>query len=115
MRKFIMRLIVSGLSIYIIAYLMDGINVDGIEATLIAAVVLGLVNTFVKPILLFLTLPINLLTLGLFTFIINGGFLYMTANLVNGFTVRSFLDAIIGAILLSIGNMVLGTLTGVKK
>ncbi|KAB3531484.1 phage holin family protein [Alkaliphilus serpentinus] len=115
MRKLILRLAVSALSIYIIAYLMEGIHVNSIEATIIAAVVLGIANTLVKPILIILTLPINIMTLGLFTFIINGGFLKMTASIVEGFTVEGYFDAIIGAILLSIANMVLGSLTGVKK
>ncbi len=113
--KFIARWFVSALSIYIIAYLMVGVNVSSFEATLLAAAILGIVNTFIKPLLIVLTLPISVITLGLFTFIINGIVLKLTAGLVSGFEVRGLLDAIIGSILISAVNMILGGLLGVKK
>lgn len=113
--KFLARWLVSAVSIYIIAYLMVGIEVSGFEATLIAAAILGIVNTIVKPLLLFFTLPINIMTLGLFTFVINGVVLWATASFVNGFEVRGLFDAIVGSILISITNMLIGGLLGVKK
>ncbi|SCY92357.1 phage holin family protein [Alkaliphilus peptidifermentans] len=113
--KFLARLLVSAVSIYIIAYLMAGITVTTVEATLMAAVILGLVNTFIKPLIIFLTLPINIMTLGLFTFLLNGIVLYGTASIVNGFYVVGLVDAIIGSILISIVNMLLSGVLGVKK
>lgn len=114
-KNLIIRWFVSALSIYIIAYLLEGIYVTDFTATLIAAAILGIVNAIIKPLLIILTLPINILTLGLFTFIINGIVLKLTASLVNGFMVRGLFAAVIGSILISIVNMILTNLIGVKK
>lgn len=113
--NFIARWLVSAASIYISAYLMEGIHVTGFKATLIAAAVLGIVNTLVKPILLFFTLPLNIATLGLFTFVVNGIAFYLAASLTSGIEIRGMLDAIVGAILISIVNMILSGILGVKK
>ncbi|KAB3532784.1 phage holin family protein [Alkaliphilus pronyensis] len=113
--KFIARLLVSAASIYIISYFMGGIMVTTIEATLMAAFILGLVNTFVKPLIVFFTLPLNIMTLGLFTFFINGIVLYATAAVVDGFYVSTLWDAVIGSILISITNMILSGMIGIKK
>ncbi|MCC5910125.1 MAG: phage holin family protein [Clostridiaceae bacterium] len=115
MKRFILSWIISGVSIYVIANILSGVDVSGFEATLIAAAILGAVNIFIRPILVILTLPINLLTLGLFTFVINGFVLKMTAALVTGFYVRSLFDAIIASLLISIVNMFLSNLIGIKK
>ncbi|ABR48367.1 membrane protein of unknown function [Alkaliphilus metalliredigens QYMF] len=115
MTKFLVRWFSSAAAVYIIASIYDGISVTGFQATLITAAILGIVNMFIKPILLILTLPITLLTLGLFTFVINGIILFITANLVAGFQVKSLFAAIIGSLLISVVNMVINNVLGVKK
>lgn len=106
-----MRLIVSGLAVFITCYLLPGADVDGFVTALIVAVVLGLVNIFIKPILLVLTLPITLVTLGLFTLVINALMVLLVDYLVPGFNVTSFWWALAFAFVLSIINWFLNTLT----
>ena len=93
-----------------IPYLVSGFQVAGIGTALVAAAVLGFVNLFFKPILIFLTLPINILTLGLFTFIINALMLKMAAGLVSGFEIKGLWPAIFGGLILSLVNMLLSGL-----
>lgn len=107
MRKLLISWLISGLALYIAGNIIPGIYISTLEATLIAAIILGVINAFIKPIILIFTLPINLLTLGLFTFVINGFVLMITASLVSGFEVRSLLDAIIGAVIISFANMIM--------
>ncbi|TAK08144.1 MAG: phage holin family protein [Candidatus Manganitrophaceae bacterium] len=101
-RGILIRWLVNAGSLLLISYAIDGIAVDGVGPALIAAAVLGIINAVIRPILLILTLPINLLTLGLFTFIINGALLALTAKVVRGFSVSGFWSAVLGALLLSI-------------
>lgn len=91
----------------VLPYLVSGISVKGIGTALILALVWGLINVTIKPILLILTLPINLLTFGIFTFIINGFLLWLLGGLIQGFAVRGFLAAVLGALILS----AIGTIT----
>lgn len=84
------------------AWVVPGISFVGFTAALIAALVMGLVNIFIRPILLILTLPLNLLTLGLLTFVINALMFLLVAKLVPGFNVNSFWAALFGSIVLSI-------------
>jgi len=79
------------------------------------AAILGIVNTIIKPILVILTLPITIMTLGLFTFIINGITLMITSNIVGGFDVSNIFAAVVASVLISIVNMILTSLAGVKK
>lgn len=113
--KLITRWLVSAISIYIIAYFIQGISIDGPGAALTAAAVLGIVNTFIRPIIKFFALPITIATLGIFSLVINGAFLMLTANLVEGFSVYSFSAAFVGSILFSIVSMVIGNITGANK
>ena len=96
--------IVSALAILAAAYLLPGVHVTSFIAALVAAVVLGIINAIIKPVLLILTLPINILTLGLFTFVINALVILLAANLVPGFSVDSFWWALIFSVVLSIIN-----------
>ncbi len=107
MKKFFLRWIVSALSIFLTAKLLGSVYVSGLTASLVAAAILGIVNTIIKPIVVILTLPINFLTLGLFTFVINGFVLYLAAGLVTGFAISGLFGAIIASVVLSILNMVL--------
>jgi putative membrane protein len=89
---------------------MDSVRVDTVGAALVAALVLGLVNTLVRPVLVLLTLPVTLVTLGLFIFIINGLMFWMVANWVQGFHVAGFWSAVGGALLYSIISWALSSL-----
>ncbi len=83
-------------------YVLEGIKISDWKTAAIVAVVLGLLNTLIKPLLFILTLPISILTLGLFTFVINGFLFWVTSRLVDGFSVASFLWAMIGAVVYSL-------------
>lgn len=98
----LLRLLIITLAVLLAAYTVPGITVDGFAAALIVAVVLGLLNLTVKPILFVLTLPIQIITLGLFMIIINAGILYFVANILEGIEIVGFVPAIIGAIIISI-------------
>ncbi|PKM87535.1 MAG: hypothetical protein CVU87_09395 [Firmicutes bacterium HGW-Firmicutes-12] len=92
------------------AYIVDGIYISGFFAALIAAFVLGIVNTIIKPVFILLTLPINLLSLGLFTFVINGLMLLFAAAVVPGFAVKGILSAVLGSIIISLVSFLLASL-----
>ncbi|MDZ4231215.1 MAG: phage holin family protein [Patescibacteria group bacterium] len=99
--------LISTLVILASAYLLPGVTVDGFLAALVAALVLGLVNAILKPILVLLTLPINILTLGLFTLVINATLVMLTAYIVPGFAVAGFLWALLFGLILSVVSMIL--------
>ncbi len=99
--------LVSALAILTASYLLPGVHIAGFLTALAVAVVLGIINAILKPILVILTLPINLLTLGLFTFVINALLVMLVSTIVPGFKVDGFLWALIFSILLSIINMFL--------
>lgn len=102
--KILINWLVSSLAILVAAYILPGVRVSSFTSALVAAVVLGVINAFIKPILLLLTLPINILTLGLFTFVINALVIILTANLVPGFKVDGFWWALLFSIVLSLIN-----------
>ncbi len=94
------------------AYLIEGIRVDGVLSALVAAAVLGIVNAVIRPVVLFITLPVTVLTLGLFTFVVNALMLMLAARLVTGFEVQGFLPALVGSLLLSVISALLTTTVG---
>ncbi len=102
--------IVSGLSIFIAAYIIPGVEVADLTSALIVAVVLGIINTFLKPVLTILTLPITIITLGLFSLILNALLIMLASRLVAGFTVSGLLPAILFSIVLSIVNSILNSI-----
>ncbi|PUA18205.1 phage holin family protein [Glaciimonas sp. PCH181] len=102
--------LINALALLAVPYLLHSVSVDSFGAALIAALILGFVNTLIRPILLVLTLPATVLTLGLFIFIINGLMFWVVAQLVGGFHVASFWAAVFGAILYSIVSWALSTL-----
>ncbi len=105
---FIVRLIINMVAVLIISYLFPKmIRVDGFLAALVAAFLLGIVNSIIKPILVLLTLPITVLTLGLFLLVINGLMLWLVSALVKGFYVNGFWGAVLGSILISLVSWVL--------
>jgi putative membrane protein len=99
---FLIRLTANALAILAAAYIVPGIDVAGGLSLLAAALVLGLINAVVRPILLFLTLPFTLVTLGLFIFLLNAFCLWLTSWLVKGFDVHGFWAAVIGALIVSV-------------
>lgn len=94
--------ILNAVALLAVAYLMPSIHVASIGAALVAALVLGLVNTLVRPILVVLTLPVTLLTLGLFLLVINGLLFWAVGNFLDGFSVSGFWPGVLGAILYSL-------------
>ena len=104
---FILRLIINMVAVLIISYLFPKmIHVDGFLAALVAFL-LGIVNAIIKPILVFLTFPITILTLGLFLLVINGLMLWLVSALVKGFYVNGFWGAVFGSILISLVSWIL--------
>jgi len=103
----LIRWLILTIAILITAYLIDGIRVAGFFSALFAAAILGLLNAFFRPILLILTLPINILSLGLFTFIINAMLLMMVSGLIPGFNVYGFWSAVFGSLFISLVSWVL--------
>jgi len=105
---FLIRLFVNMIAILIISYLFPGlISVDGLLPALVAAFLLGIVNAILRPILIFFTFPLTVLTLGLFLLVINGLMLWLVSGLVRGFSVNGFLGAAIGSLLISIVSWIL--------
>jgi putative membrane protein len=102
MRGIIIRWLILTVAIMLASYLLDGIHVTGFISALLAAAILGILNAFFRPVLIILTLPINILSLGLFTFIINAVLLLMVSGVISGFTVRGFWSAVFGSLLISI-------------
>lgn len=110
-RPLLHRILINALGLFIISeYLVKGIRFADTSSLLIAAVVLGLANAVLRPILIILSLPINLLSLGLLTLVINGFMLSITATLVRGLTIDAFSTAVWGAILLSVFRYLLDRL-----
>lgn len=102
MRHFIFRWILTTISVVVTAAIVRGIRYDTAGALILASLLLGILNAFVRPILLILSAPLILLTLGIFIFVVNGLMLYWVPALVSGFHVDSFGSAFWGAILISI-------------
>jgi putative membrane protein len=102
-----LRWVLNAFALWLVSVIVPGIHADGVFATLVAALVLGILNALVRPFFLLLTLPINLLTLGLFTFVINGLMLELTGSIVRGFTVEGFGSALIGALVLGLVSFLL--------
>ena len=108
--KLLLRLLINTVSVFVAAKIVSGIELNSIETAFIVAIVLGVLNTFIKPILIILTLPINIITLGLFTFIINGFLVLLVSYFVPGFVVATLISALLFSILLSLISAFLGML-----
>ena len=108
--RFLVRVVLNAIAILIAAYLVPGIVVSGAVPALAAGLILGFVNAIVRPILLLLTLPVTLLTLGLFIFVVNALCLGLTAALVPGFGINGFSGAFIGALVVTVVSWILNGL-----
>lgn len=102
--------VINAAALLAVPYLIDSVHLGSVWSALIAALILGLVNTLIRPVLLVLTLPVTFLSLGLFIFVINGLMFWLVAQMVSGFYVESFWAAIGGALLYSIISWALSTL-----
>lgn len=105
--QLVVALVLNAVALLATAYIVPGFKVDNFTTALLAAVVLGVVNTFIKPVLSFVTAPINLITLGLFTFVINAVVLFIVSAVVPGLTIDGWVPAILGAVVLSVVATVL--------
>ncbi|RJP23887.1 MAG: phage holin family protein [Candidatus Abyssobacteria bacterium SURF_5] len=106
MLGFVGRFLINLLLLAFVAWLFPGIEIAGILALLFAGIVFGLLNSFVRPLLILITLPISIVTIGLFVFVINGFLFWLTARVVIGFSVSSIWTAIGGAFIYSISSLV---------
>ena len=112
MNGILLRWLMLTLAILVASYLLNGIQVSGFFSALFAAAVLGILNAFFRPIALLLTLPINILTLGLFTFVINAVLLMMASGVISGFNVEGFGSALLGALIISLFGFLLNVFIG---
>jgi putative membrane protein len=110
MLQFLLTWLLSAISLVITAWIVPGLAISGLTAALIAAVVLGLINAFVKPLLVLFTLPLTILTLGLFLFVVNAFALGLVGYFTPGFQVGGFFPALIGSLVLSFVSGILNQL-----
>ncbi|NKE69054.1 phage holin family protein [Ramlibacter sp. RBP-2] len=107
MIKLLAKWLLSAAALLFVAYVYDGVAVRSFGAAMIAAFVIGLLNTVVRPILLVLTLPVTVLTLGLFLFVVNALMFWAAASVLDGFQVRGFVAALVGSLLYSVLGLVI--------
>lgn len=98
----IYKILIGALGLLLADYLLEGIIIESLYIAIIAAIVLGILNLIVRPVLILLTLPITVLTLGLFTFVINALLFTFAASFIQGFSVASFWQALLGSLIVSI-------------
>ncbi|WP_395062992.1 phage holin family protein [Flavobacterium sp.] len=113
--KLLLRILITALLVMAISYLMKGIVVDQFTTALTVAIVLGLLNFFVKPVLVLLTLPVTFFTLGLFLLVINAVIIMLCDHFVDGFDVSSFWTALFFSVILSLSQSLVYQLTGESK
>jgi putative membrane protein len=107
---FLLRVVVNTLAIMLAASIVPGISVDGLVPALAGGLLLGVVNAIVRPVLIILTLPITLITLGLFLLVLNGFCFWLVASIVKGFYVAGFWSACLGALIVSIVSWIMTAL-----
>jgi len=107
MVKLLVKWLLLGTALLFVAYVYDGVQVSSFTSALLAAFVIGLLNTVVRPVLVILTLPVTVLTIGLFIFVINALMFWLASELLSGFHVQGFLAALIGSVMYSVLGMVI--------
>jgi putative membrane protein len=112
MRGLVIRWLVSAAALYLTSLIVRGIEIHGMFPLLFAAVTIGVLNAVVRPVILLLTLPLNVLTLGLFTLVVNAGMLWMASKVVVGFEVHGFWAALGGWLLMSFFTFLINLLIG---
>ena len=113
--KLLFRILITSVLVLLLSHFMTGVHVAGFTTALIVAVVLGLLNIFVKPILVILTLPITFITLGLFLLVINALIILLCDNIVGGFSVDSFFTALLFSVILSVSQSLMYSILGETK
>ncbi len=113
--KLLLRILITSILVMVISYLMKGVVVDEFSTALIVAIVLGLLNFFVKPVLVLFTLPVTVFTLGLFLLVINAIIILLCDHFVDGFDVNGFWTALFFSIILSLSQSLVYKLTESKK
>lgn len=108
--RLVLLWLINAISLLAVAYLMPSVVVSSFTTALVAALILGLVNTVIRPVLVLLTLPVTLLTLGLFIFVINGLLFWFVGSFIEGFTVQGFWAGFLGAMVYSIVSWFLSTI-----
>ena len=108
--KTIIHFLISTLAILVTAYVLPGVHVSGFVSAFVLAVILGVINTIIRPILILLTLPLTIFTLGLFALVINALLVMLASSIVPGFTIDGFLWAFVFGIVLAVVSFVLGAL-----
>lgn len=109
--KLILNLLVNGFAVFVADYFLNGVKVDSFLTAVLVSIGLGIVNTFIKPIVLLMTLPFNIVTLGLFTFVINGMMVILVSAFIPGFVVENFGWAMLFSLALWAVNFFLHSLT----
>lgn len=107
--KLLSKWLLSAMALLAVAHLYSGVEVQSFGSALIAAVVIGLFNTLLRPVLVILTLPVTLITLGLFLFVINALMFWWAAGLLDGFQVRDFSAALIGSLLYTVAGLIINS------
>ena len=115
MKNWFVRILVSALAVLITAELLSGVEISGVPAALIVALVLSFLNTFLKPILLILTIPVTLVTFGLFLLVINGLIILVADYMLEDFFVKNFWWAFLFSVILSLINSILSNMLGTNK
>lgn len=110
MKVFLLHLVLTAVALLVVAQLVGGVYVSGFGSALAGAIVLGIVNAVVRPIMILLTLPLTLLTLGLFLFVVNALMLWLVAALVPGMEIGGFGAALLGSLLLTVLNLLIDSL-----
>lgn len=113
--NFLIKILVTSLAVLFSAYLLPGVSVDNYTTAILVAIVIALLNTFLKPILILLTIPVTMLTLGLFLLVINAFIILFASELVNGFRVDGFWWALLFSIILSVVTSLLNSIAGKHK
>lgn len=109
--KLVAKFLGTVLALLLAAYLVPGFVVDSFYIAAVVAIIFGVLNFTVKPILMLLTLPLNIVTLGLFSFVINAGLILLVASFVEGFNVEGFVPALIGGVVIAVVNWIFDRLT----
>jgi putative membrane protein len=112
MRGVALRWLVLTAAVLLASWLLDGIRVAGLFPAVLAAALLGILNAILRPILILLTLPLNILTLGLFTFVINAVLLLIVSSVIPGFDVLGFWTAVLGSLIISVASWLLNRFIG---
>jgi len=114
MKGFVLRTLVCMLGLYLASELVDGVSIYGLRSFLIAAVLLGLANAVVRPILFVITLPFTIVTLGLFIFVLNAAMFGLVANFIDNFNVNGFWPALFGSLIVSVTSTIASWYIGPK-